>query len=211
MRKGKRRPPKHVRQAFRAGNEIPNLLRTHSRQRWGVRKKGKLIKLANNTYAIERSFSSERERLQYVQTIRRLRQFCKTHPFTTIEFAPVHVKTVDGKGNRVWEQAIFAPSIDEVIVNFTANRKAMKTMSPYKRALLLKLAKHNIDPKHVSKIALAAVMGDLTELSDALFRKKIVVNLGTDYKHVLVTDYNPKTNKLVVSIAGDVTDPYSIF
>lgn len=211
LRKGRTRAPKTVRRAFVEGKPIQNLLRPPSQQKWGTRKKGKLVKLAPNTYAIERSFKTTKERLAYVQAVRKLRQFCKTHPFTTMEFSPVNVKSVDGKGNRVWEQAVFAPSIDEVAVGFSGDKSKRRTMSPYTRLLLQKIARHGIEPKKISSLALKAVMGDLTTLNDALFREGIRVNLGTDYKHILVRDYNPRTGKLVVTIAGDVTDPYSIF
>ena len=211
LRKGKRRAPRDIRTDFRAGKPVPNLLRNSSQKKWNVKKKGKLVKLKEGVYAIEHSFKTSRERIAHITAVRKLRQFCKTHPFQHVEFSPVYVKTVDGKGNRVLEQAIFAPSIDEVSIGFPTTPQKVRTMSKYKRLLLRKLAQRGIDPKKVSSLALVAVLQDITRLSDALFREGIRVNLGEDYKNILVTDYNSKTGKLVISIAGNVTDPYSIF
>ncbi len=143
----------------------------------------------------------------YISTVRKLRQYCKTHPFEHAEFSPVYVKTVDATGHRVLEQAIFAPSIAEVAEGFSNKDR----MSAYKKLLLRKLVQKKIDPKKISGLALKAAMNDLTKLADELFDRRISVNLGDQFSHVLVTDYNPQTGKLVISIAGNVTDPYSIF
>lgn len=211
MREGRTRPTKNARQLFREGKPVENLLKPRSQSKWGKPMKGKLVKLDRRTVVIEREFTTAEERKKYIMTVRKLRQYCKKHPFEHAEFAPVNVTSVDGKGNRVWEQTVFAPSIDEVVMGFPKDAKKLKMMSPYKRLLLQKIIKHGVDPKVISGLAMKVVLDELPQLGRALMQNGMQVNLGSDFNHVLVRDYNPRTGKLIISIAGSITKPISIF
>ncbi len=197
MRNGKARVPRDIKRTFRAGKPVTNQFPAGRTPSFGSGKKVRPIKVSKGVYAVERKFSSVNAMRTHIRALRDLRQYCKAKKFSTIEFTPSFVQSVDTTTHRTLEQVFFAPNLNQIINNF----RTIQDVSPYGKLFLRKIKKHGLTNAQLTT-KLLQVMLEISDLSSELNRRRITINMGEEFDNVLVLDYNPSTKKFVVAIAG---------